>query len=297
MAADLPSIDQLAGALRVARTGSFTRAARELQLSQSALSRQVMGLEKRLGLRLFDRIGRSVRLTPAGEQLVARAGPALEEIQRLVVNLAIATGPQGSRVRLGTNECLAIHALPPILQSFAKQHRGTTVAVTCDSDDHLADQVAGGAIDLALTDLDHVPDGLAARPLWNEELVLVLPIGHRARSRSVSSYLREPFILPHPATALRRHIDRVLAAHGIELRSPGDYASVEVIKALVRAGNGLALLPASSIRQETRSGSLAAWPLADLPLRRPVIALTDPRRQPWPAEDELLDALVAYGRG
>lgn len=297
MSADLPSIDQLAGALRVARTGSFTRAARELQLSQSALSRQVMGLEKRLGLRLFDRVGRSVRLTPAGEQLVARAGPALEEIQRLVVNLATATGPQGSRVRLGTNECLAIHALPPILQGFAKQHRGTTVEVTCDSDDHLADLVAGGAIDFALTDLEHVPAGLAARPLWTEELVLVLPIGHRARSRSVSSYLREPFILPHPTTALRRHIDRGLAAHGVELRSAGSYPSAEVVKALVRAGNGLALLPASSIRQETRSGSLAAWPLADLPLRRPVVALTDPRREPWPVEDDLLGALVEYGRG
>ena len=101
---------------------------------------------------------------------------------------------------------------------------------------------------------------------------------------------------PATVSVSRRLLDRALADRNVELRIVAEHPSAEVVKALVRAGIGLAILPEPAVRAETRAGSLAAWPLADLPLRRRIHALTDPRRAPWPAELAVLDALQRYGR-
>lgn len=292
----LPPTEQLTGALAVARLGSFTKAAQELGLSQPALSRQIMNLERHLGIRLFDRIGRSVRLTAAGEELVARAGPLLEELSRVTVNLAASGGSAAGRVRLGASESVAVHVLPPILRSYLSGHKRVDLRLVCATTERLPEMVSGGEVDLAVTSVEYDPPALRVEPLWQEELVLVLPMGHKARSRSIASYRGEDFILLAPSTITRRLLDRALAERGVELKVVLEHTSPEVIKAMVFAGLGLAILPEPTVRRETRRGELAAWPLGDLRVVRPIVAITDPRRQPWPAEVALLQALAQYGR-
>lgn len=292
----LPPTDQLVGALTVARLGSFTKAAQELGLSQPALSRQIMSLEKTLGVRLFDRVGRSVRLTSIGEELVTRAGPLLEELSRVTVNLAASGGTTAGRVRLGASESVAVHCLPNILRSFLLAHRRVDLRLVCHTSERLPEMVASGEIDIAVTAVEHEAHNLKYEMLWQEDLVLVLPMGHNARSRSVSSYVREDFILLPGSTITRRLLDHALADAGVELHVVLEHASPEVIKAMVYAGLGLAILPEPTVRRETRRGELAAWPLSDLKITRQIFAITDPRRQPWPAETSLMDALASYGR-
>jgi len=291
----LPPLEHLLGAIAVGRTGSITRAARELGLSQPALSRQIQSLEKSVGVRLFDRLGRRVRMTVYGEELVKRAGPLLEELGRVTANLAGEASSGGGRVRLGASESVTAHVLPRILRPYLKGHRRVDLQLVCATTEVLPVMVASGELDLAVTSIEFDPPGLDLIPLWREELVLVLPMGHPSRSRSIASYTGEDFILLAPGTITRRLLDYALAERGIELEVKLEHSSTEVIKSLVGAGLGLAILPEPVVRGEVRRGELAAWPFADLPLERPIVAITDPRREPWPAEKDLLDALVAYG--
>lgn len=292
----LPPSEQLVGALTVARVGSFTKAAQELGLSQPALSRQIMSLERNLGVRLFDRVGRSVRLTAVGEELVSRAGPLLEELSRVTVNLAASGGSTAGRVRLGATESVAVHILPAILRAFIQQNRRVDLRLICNTTERLPEMVAAGEVDLAVTSIEYEPPGLRIQPLWDEELVLVLPMGHNARSRSILSYKTDDFILLSPGTITRRLLDRALAEKGVELKVVLEHRSPEVIKAMVFAGLGLAILPEPTVRRETRRGELAAWPLTDLQVSRPIVSITDPRREPWPAELSLMEALEKFGR-
>lgn len=292
----LPPTDQLVGALTVARLGSFTKAARELGISQPALSRQIMSLERMLNVRLFDRIGRSVRLTSVGEELVARCAPLMEELSRVTFNLSSSgTNPSG-RVRLGASESVAVHALPGILRSFLHQHRRVSLRLACHTSELLPQMVASGELDMAVTAIDFDLHGQEVRHLWDEELVLVLPVNHTARSRNITSYLHEDFILLPASTITRRLLDRALDQQNIDINVSLEHTSPEVIKAMVSAGLGLAILPEPTVRREIRRGELAAWPLNDLKVVRPIVAISDPRRQPWPAEVALLEALMSYSR-
>lgn len=292
----IPPTDQLLGAIAIARHGSFTKAAQELGLSQPALSRQIMALEKQLGLRVFDRVGRSVRLTALGEELITRVAPLLEDLSRVTVNLAASSGHTAGRVRLGASESVAAHVLPPILRPFIMNNRRVDLHLICATTEQLPVMVAAGELDLAVTSIEQESPGLSTQHLWDDELVLVLPMGHPSRSRTIATYTGEDFILLSPGTITRRLLDRALAERGIELKVVLEHASTEVIKAMVYAGLGLALLPEPTVRRETRRGELAAWPLADLKVVRPIVAISDPRRQAWPAETALLNALVHFGR-
>ena len=209
---------------------------------------------------------------------------------------AASGGSTAGRVRLGASESVAVHVLPNILRAYLQNNRRVDLRLTCATTERLPEMIAGGEIDVAVTSIEYEPPGLRFQELWSEEMVLVLPMGHKARSRSIQSYKSEEFILLSPATITRRLIDRALTEQNIELKVVLEHSSPEVIKAMVYSGLGLAILPEPTVRRETRRGELAAWPLTDMRVSRPIVAITDPRRQPWPAEVSLLDALANFAR-
>ncbi|NRA37199.1 MAG: LysR family transcriptional regulator [Planctomycetes bacterium] len=292
----IPPTEQLFGTMSVARHGSFTKAAQELGLSQPALSRQVMSLEKQIGIKIFDRVGRSVRLTNVGEEFINKIEPLLEEISRLTVNLAASGGTMAGRVRLGATESVAVHALPAILRGFLQQNKRVALRLLCKTSELLPDLVSNGDIDIAVTAVEHDAQTLRSVKLWSEDIVLVLPTSHKARSRNIASYANEDFVLLPSSTITRRLIDTKLREKNVQLKVALEHSSPEVIKAMVTAGMGLAILPEPTVRKEVRRGELVAWPLNDLEIKRDIVALSDPRREPWPAEEVLLKALQDYGR-
>ncbi len=294
----LPSTDHLLALVTVARLGSFTKAAQELELSQPALSRQIIGLQRTLGVKLFERVGRSVRLTPAGEELVGRAGPLLEELGRVTGNLTSLSGTAAGRVRLGASESVAVNSLPAILRAYLQANRRVQLRLVCRTSERLPDMIHSGELDIAVCPIEFNDqhDGVACTRLWDEEMVLVLPINHPGRSRTITSYVNEDFILVMPGTETRRILDRALGERNIELKVVLEHESTEVIKSMVIAGLGLAILPEPNVRKEARRGELAVLPLTDLKVTRTIYAISDSRRQPWPAEIALIEALQRYGR-
>jgi DNA-binding transcriptional LysR family regulator len=294
----LPSTDHLLALVTVARLGSFTKAAVELELSQPALSRQIIGLQRTLGVKLFERVGRSVRLTPAGEELVGRAGPLLEELGRVTGNLTSISGTAAGRVRLGASESVAVNSLPAILRAYLQANRRVQLRLMCRTSERLPDMIHSGELDIAVCPIEFgdQQDGLNCTRLWDEEMVLVLPINHPGRSRTITSYISDDFILVMPGTETRRILDRALGERGIDLKVVLEHESTEVIKAMVMAGLGLTILPEPNVRKEARRGELAVLPLTDLKVSRTIYAISDARRQPWPAEVALIESLQRYGR-
>lgn len=294
----LPSTDHLLALVTVARLGSFTKAAVELELSQPALSRQIIGLQRTLGVKLFERVGRSVRLTPAGEELVGRAGPLLEELGRVTGNLTSISGTAAGRVRLGASESVAVNSLPAILRAYLQANRRVQLRLMCRTSERLPDMIHSGELDIAVCPIEFgdQQEGLNCTRLWDEELVLVLPINHPGRSRTIASYISDDFILVMPGTETRRILDRALGERNVDLKVVLEHESTEVIKAMVMAGLGLTILPEPNVRKEARRGELAVLPLTDLKVARTIYAISDARRQPWPAETALIEALQRYGR-
>ena len=220
----------------------------------------------------------------------------MEELSRVTSNLSANNGTSTGRVRLGASESVAVNALPSILRPYLLANRRLNLRLICRTSDRLPEMVSNGELDMAVCAVEFDPPGLTCKRLWDEELVLVLPVNHPSRSRSIDSYTNEEFILLPPSTVTRRLLDRALADKGVELKVALEHDSPEVIKSMVLAGLGLAILPEPCVRKETRRGELAAWPFSDLKVIRQIVALSDPRRQPWPVETALLDALGRYGR-
>jgi DNA-binding transcriptional LysR family regulator len=241
---------QLECFVAVARHRSFTRAADDLYLTQSAVSQQVRRLEAQVGLDLLRRTGHGVELTAAGAELLPRAEAILADVARARAAMdELASGVARGAVRVAATTGDA-PGLPRALAGFHGAHPGVRVALRHGTADAVVDLVRRGTADLGVAALADgaATTGVEAAPLRAEPLVALLPEGDAlAGAEAVGLWaLRErPFILGEPGTALREVVAAACEAAGfgpVPLFEVGDPASVRV---LVAAGLGVALVPAS----------------------------------------------------
>ncbi len=181
MNADLPPLNAVRAFLAAARYESFTQAAAALHVTHGAISRQVKALEAHLGLALFERQVRQVRLTAAGQQFLAEAGPALEQVATAARRLR-AQAPARA-VRVHVRPSFAVRWLIPRLSDFVARHPGIDPQIITST---VAPDAADGAYDIAIRrGLDHWPASLAVQPWMDDEAVLV-------GAPAVLGALREP---------------------------------------------------------------------------------------------------------
>ncbi len=288
-------LDDIAAFLAVARERSFTRAAAQLGVSQSALSQTVRGLEARLGLRLLSRTTRSVSPTEAGERLLRTAGPRIEEIEAELVSLnALRDTPSGT-IRITAHDHAVQSVLWPGLQRLLPQYPDIRVEVVIDY----------GLTDIAASSLDA---GIRAGEMIAQDMIAVR-IGPELRSAVVGapSYFA---CRPKPRTPqdLTGHacVNLRLPTHGglyaWEFAKKGREVRVRVegqltfngsapMRDAALAGFGLAYLPEDTVEDHVRSGELIRV-LADWCPTYPGYHLYYPSgRQPTPALALLVDAL------
>jgi len=191
-------IHQLRYFCAVARTGSFTRAAEQEHLAQPSLSQQVRKLEDELGTRLFDRLGRSVRLTSFGETFLPRAEAILRQVEDAKHEIEEMAGVERGKVVVGSIPTVAPYFLPGCLASFSRKFPDIQVSVVEELTSELLERVQDGTLDLALLALP-IPGGhFVCQELFRERLYLVVPESHRLSSHSMvhlNQVERDPFLL------------------------------------------------------------------------------------------------------
>jgi len=275
----------------VARHGSFSHAARELHLSQPAVSMQVRQLELALGLPLLERVGKRAFPTKAGELLLAHAGRALRELETGLEVVQQLRGIVAGRIRLGTSASFSIYLLPPALRRFRSRYPRTELTVVTGNAPEIARAVVGRELDVGIVSLPVRERELAVSPFYRDEVVAIAPPdrrwrrGHRAAARDLVS---APLILFERGATLRRVIDDWFRRAGEVPAAAMELGNTEAIKKLVEAGLGLSVTSWFSVKSEVRARALTAMRLTP-PLERQ-LGLVRRRDKP---RTPALDAFVA----
>lgn len=237
---------RLAQFAAVARHEHVTRAARELGVPQSTLSRAMVRLETDLGVTLFARQGRTVSLTPAGRGFLASVERALGEVERSAESARAGADPATGRVAFGFLHTLGSETVPALLREFRADHPRVRFQLVQNYSEAMLAGLRAGQLDLCLT--SPVPDApdLVTRRLDEQRLRLVVPDGHRLAGRRrirLAEAAGELFVTLEPGYGLRRIADTLCAEAGFTPRVAFEGEETETLRGLVAAGLGVALLP------------------------------------------------------
>ena len=258
--------------LAVARAGSFRAAAEVLHLSQPALSQHVAELERELGARLLDRLGRRIALTEAGrvvEDHARRIFATLASARETVAELA---GLKRGALLIGASTTPGIYVLPQLAARFQERYPGITLRVRIANSAHIEDQIRANELDLG------VVGGHESRPGeeclakgMRDELVLIVPPGHRwSRRREIAPNLlgAERLLVREEGSASRQVTERALQHVGARIGATMEVGHTEAIKQAVMARLGVAFVSSHAIVGELRTGQLCALRLRGHRIRR-----------------------------
>jgi LysR family transcriptional regulator for metE and metH len=246
----------------VSATGSLTKAGSALHLTQSALSHQLNDIEARLGTRLFLRVGKRMVLTPAGERVLQSADHVLAMIEQTEAAIRQFSGETRGVLRIATECCTCYHWLPTLLGRYRRAHPHVDVrievAATSDPLAHLLE----GRLDVAIVSGKVRDRQIITRPLFDDELVLVVPPDHPLASRPYvkPEELATETLLIHPKKEESTSYAMVTKAAGVAppvLEVQLTEATVEFIK----AGFGVSVLARWAVDPHLKSGALRAVPL------------------------------------
>ena len=237
--------------LAVAETGSFSRAAERVFLTQPAVSKRIAALENQLGTRLFDRIGKRAQLTPAGTALFERARRVLRELDDVKRSIADLAGTIAGELRLATSHHIGLHRLPEPLRRFHATYPQVRLDLRFMDSEQACNEVARGEIELAIVTLPPKLDApLRADAVWDDPLDIVVARHHPlagARGAQLRELAAYPAILPGPGTYTREVILKALGGwrHKIDIGMATNY--LEVLKMLASIGLGWSALPRTMI--------------------------------------------------
>ncbi|MEV5316455.1 LysR substrate-binding domain-containing protein [Streptomyces sp. NPDC052687] len=234
----------------VARTEHVTRAAREMNVPQSTLSRAMVRLEQDLGVELFARRGRTVALTPAGRTFLTSVERALAEIERAAEEVRADADPTTGKVAFGFLHTMGTETVPGLIRAFRADHPRVRFALVQNYGEAMIERMRAGELDLCLT--SPVPDApdLVARRLDEQKLRLVVPADHRLATRRrvrLAEAADESFVTLEPGYGLRRITDALCAEAGFRPKVAFEGEEAETLRGLVAAGLGVALLPPPAV--------------------------------------------------
>ena len=241
----------------IAETGSFTACGRKLHVSQSAISRQILLLEEELGEPLFLRVGRQVRMTPAAESLVQLGQRVFLDVRETVGAITDRTRDLRGTLRLSGGMTVCLYVFPPLLKHLRRVHPHLDVRLTVAMAGRSVQEIRGGRVDAGLLTLPVEESDLVTVPVLREELLLVTTPTHPlARRRKVMprDLDGQPFVLFEVGSATRKVIDQFFATEKIEPTIVMDTENVEIIKAMVKTGMGIGIVPYQSVAREVRAG-------------------------------------------
>ena len=248
---DLASLDAF---LAIADSGSFSAAGERLHLTQPAVSKRIAVLEGQLGRRLFDRIGREVALTEAGQALLPRARRILAELddsRRALDNL---DAEVGGRLSLATSHHIGLHRLPPLLRAFSRGHPRAALDLQFLDSEQAWAQVLHGRVELALTTLGPAAAPLRTVPVWDDPLEFVVAPDHPLAARddvTLADLAAHPAVLPDADTFTHRIVADCFASAGLAPTLRMTTNTMETLKMLAGVGLAWTVLPHTMLDAQT----------------------------------------------
>ncbi len=233
----------LASLIAIAEHGSLSSAARARGLTQPSISRQIQDLEARLGTQLVERTSQGAKLTPAGEILADGARDLLSALASLPERVRSRQGEVAGKVRLGTVDSIGIYVLPPLLAQFLHAHPRVDVEVVCHSSPQLMAMLLADELDVAVGTTEHPK--LTCERLYQNPVVMVYPNGlpRDQIPTSMTELSRSRVVTFQSGLTIRTLLDQTFAQAGLPFKPVLELANVEVIKAMVRAGLGVGIIP------------------------------------------------------
>ena len=239
------NLDQLRTLMEVIELRSFSAAARQLNLTQPAVSLQIRELEQRFGVPLVERMGKTVHATTPGRELVEHAHRIFRECETAAAAMRRFHRGWVGRVHVGTTLTALTYALPPILRRLHEDHPGIEIVITNMTTRDSVENVIQNAIDLALVTLPVDDSHLRVTPLRPETLVAILPdstpdIPDEVTPEYAAS---QPLVLEKPRGAVSALVQRWLSKQMPVARTPMHIATVEAMKGIVSLGLGMSIVP------------------------------------------------------
>lgn len=262
-------VRQLRYFLAIVEEGSFSRAALRLRVAQPALSLHVRKMEEALGTQLLLRGPQGVSATEPGQVLARRAAAMLAELGQTEEEIRnLGREPTGV-VRLGLPGTIGAMVSVPLISLCKERHPGVKIIVAEAMSGFVRQWLMEGTVDLGILYNDPQGQGLAHRPLLQEELVLLCPAGTRATGGSPLDVLASlPLILPSGAHGLRKMLDKIFRDRGLTADPAFEVDSYSSIKQLVEDGFGCSVLPQHAVAREAGAGRLALIRFDDADLWR-----------------------------
>ena len=263
------TFSQVRGFVTVASTGSFTRAAEVLHLSQPALTTRIRQLEEALDLRLFDRNTRTVTLTDAGRELLPIFMRLVSDLEGAVVNARDHAKRANSIIRFACLPSCAATLVPDLISRFRAERPDASFVVEDAINAKVRALVREGQVDFGICAYEGDEPDLLFEDLFEDNLQAVFrpghPIGNYDRI-GVPELIRHPLILTNRGSSVRDVVDQAFAASGLTAAPACETTYMSTAVALVSAGLGVAILPSTAV--EVRAPGVVARPVDDLAFRR-----------------------------
>lgn len=272
----------------VAQSGSFSRAAAELLISQPSVSIQVGELERQFGVELFEQVGKSVRLTEAGRILDDYAGRILGLIDETRRAIDEVKGLRRGRILIGATQTPGTYVLPPLLGRLKEQYPHLEIALRIAGSRRIQEMLLHHDLDLGVVGWKVTFPDLETVPLVTDEMVLVVAPCHRFAplpSVTLADLSGEPFILRERGSENREVVDDALHRAGVHITPALELEGVEMVKRAVAAHLGISILSRFTVDLEVAAGRLRIVPIDGLRIERVItVVYHKDRRLPWVAQ-------------
>jgi LysR family transcriptional regulator, low CO2-responsive transcriptional regulator len=262
--------DQLNTFVEVAKQGSFSLAGRKVYRSQSAVSAQIRQLEQEYGEKLFGRLGKSVRLTPAGEVLFEYAGRLLALRQESLREVADQSSTPRGVLTVGANEATCLYVLPEVFEKFHRLYSNVQISIYRNFSHKILQRVEDGTIDIGIVTLPVKSPSLKVHSIYRDRVVLIVskknPLS-KLSEVTAKDIAGQPLIFPKTGFT-RQVLDKFFRPYATQLRIVMELPSITMIKRFVGANLGVSLISEGFAKDDVRAGRVKLIPIKDVEMWR-----------------------------
>jgi LysR family pca operon transcriptional activator len=253
--------------LEVARQSSVSKAAEVLALTQPAVTRTIRELEEALGVRLFEKEGRGIRISRFGEVFLKHAGSSVAALRQGVDSIQLALRSEGPPVRIGALPTVSARVMPDAVAAFLSENTGSPIKIVTGENSVLLEQLRLGELDLVVGRLapPEMMIGLSFEPLYSENVIFAVRAEHPLLTKprfSLDELRNYTILMPTRAAVIRPFVDRFLISNGVaELPVQIETVSDAFGRAYIRAHDAIWIISEGAVANDVRDGRTLALPI------------------------------------